>query len=132
MSALATKLSTGTAATAIAAATLFAPTGVANAAPAEGSHFGFAGRSVVEPCGPTTTPCAPVADPGVFQSRKALVAAAEATPIFEFNPIQFVPGFLRPLYSWFTQNINFGVCVGGVSVKIGPYGRVTATRASSC
>ena len=29
------------------------------------------------------------------------------TTVFTFTPLALVPGFLRPLFSWFTQNLNF-------------------------
>jgi len=53
------------------------------------------------------------------------------TVIFEFNPLNFIPDFLKPLFGWF-ENINFESCVGGLSTTIGPYGTVTTSISRGC
>ncbi|MGU3497924.1 hypothetical protein [Mycobacterium sp. C31M] len=53
-------------------------------------------------------------------------------PVFTFTPLSLVPGFLKPAYSWFTQNLNFEACVFGASVKVGPYGTTTFSVGRGC
>lgn len=53
------------------------------------------------------------------------------TNFFEFSPIAFVPGFLRPFFGWFSR-LNFEICAFGLSVRLGPYGSVSASVGRGC
>ena len=53
-------------------------------------------------------------------------------PILTFTPLDRIPGFLQPLWGFFTRNINFQACVLGVSVTIGPYGTRTVSLNRGC
>jgi hypothetical protein len=57
----------------------------------------------------------------------AAVGTLAATPIFTFEPLAYIPGFLRPFFGPILNSFNFSACFGGFGIKIGPYGRVTAT-----
>lgn len=75
--------------------------------------------------------------PNLFQNNLWWFGAANPNPpprstIFEFEPLTLVPGFLRPAYGWFTQNLNFEACIGGGSVKVGPYGSTTVSVGRGC
>jgi hypothetical protein len=56
----------------------------------------------------------------------------DTTDWLVFNPLPLIPGFLQPLYGWFTQYLDFEVCAFGFSAKIGPYGTITASVGSTC
>ncbi|MGW0161199.1 hypothetical protein ACWDUN_18000 [Mycobacterium sp. NPDC003323] len=154
MSAIARKISTGTAACAIAAAATLSSTAVAQAdiAPAPlaalGSQIGEA------QCDPTTTDtCDPVglpsasavaaaaADPGfpdnLIQNEfwwlgRANPNAPPRETILEFQPMSLVPGFLKPLYGWFTGKWDVEICFLGLTGTLGPYGTATLSIGRGC
>lgn len=153
MSALARKINIGVAAGALAAAATFTPISVAQAdttfaTGTVGSQIGSA------QCVPTEAePCVPLAaavvqgasasaTPGsiirsVFQNDLWWIGRANPTPppradVLVFTPISLVPGFLKPLYGWFTQNLDFEVCLLGATVTVGPYGTTTASVGRGC
>lgn len=72
----------------------------------------------------------------IFQNRLIWIGPANPNPpagtktVFEFAPLALIPGFLRPLYSWFTQSLNFQICIGGISAKVGPYGTISGSVSS--
>jgi hypothetical protein len=76
--------------------------------------------------------------PNPLQNSWLWFGPANPTPppgtqnFFTFNPLPLIPGFLQPLWGWFTQNLNFQVCFLGFSVKVGPYGTVTGSVGPSC
>ena len=53
------------------------------------------------------------------------------TPVFTFYPLNLLPGFIRPLFGWFAD-INFEVCIVGLTLRIGPYGAVTGSYGRGC
>ncbi|MBI3216027.1 MAG: hypothetical protein HYZ38_19575 [Mycobacterium sp.] len=53
------------------------------------------------------------------------------TPVLAFSPLALVPGFLQPLFGWY-KNIRFTACVFGVTLRIGPYGTLTAGYSKGC
>jgi len=53
------------------------------------------------------------------------------TPVFTFQPLNLIPGFLRPLFSWFAD-INYEICVVGFTLHIGPYGTVSGSYGRGC
>ncbi|MDZ7885532.1 MAG: hypothetical protein U5N53_22735 [Mycobacterium sp.] len=152
MSVIARKINIGLAAGAMAAAATLTPITVAQAdtttfaVSTVGSQIGAA------QCVPTdTVSCAPLAaanlqgasaTPGqiiqsIFQNDLWWIGRANPNPppqsnILVFTPISLVPGFLKPVYGWFTQNLNFEVCLLGGSVKIGPYGTTTVSVGRGC
>jgi hypothetical protein len=154
MSAIARKISVGIATGAMAAAATLSPVTVANAdtSIAISSLGSKIGSAECEPT--TTTACAPVGLPSaaavsgalpspggivrsVFQNDLWWVGPANPNPparseIFVFTPMSMVPGFLKPAYGWFTQNLNFEVCLLGGSVKVGPYGTTTVSVGRGC
>jgi hypothetical protein len=153
MSTISTKIQTGTAACAIALAATLTPAAIANASPvspATASLGGSAGvgSAVVAPeCFPVGSPACEAAVGisasggaivrSIFQNRFVWIGTPNPTPperttIFVFAPLGLIPGFIRPLYSWFTQNLNFETCVLGASVKVGPYGTVTGSVGKGC
>jgi hypothetical protein len=157
MSTISTKMQTGTAACAIALAATLTPAAIANASPASppiaslGGSAGVGSAVVAPDCVPTGSgKCeeAGVSAAGVSASGGATIRSffqnrlvwfgtpnpnpPERTTIFEFSPLGLIPGFLRPLYGWFTQNLNFEACILGASVKVGPYGSVTGAVGNGC
>jgi hypothetical protein len=152
MSAIARKINIGIAAGALAAAATLTPITVAQAdsttfaVSTVGSQIGSA------QCVPTdVAPCAPLAaanfqsanaTPGgiiqsIFQNDLWWIGQANPTPpprseVLVFTPISLVPGFLKPLYGWFTQNLNFEVCLLGATVTVGPYGTTTVSVGRGC
>ncbi|MGW0161200.1 hypothetical protein ACWDUN_18005 [Mycobacterium sp. NPDC003323] len=73
----------------------------------------------------------------IFQNDLWWIGQANPNPpdrstVLEFVPMSLVPGFLKPVYGWFTQNLNFEVCLLGGSVKIGPYGTTTVSVGRGC
>lgn len=152
MSAVALKLNSGIAAGLICAAATLSPATTANAdttfaaAGTLGSQVGSA------QCEPTaTTSCEPVGLP-----TAAAVAAADPTfpdsliqndfwwlgranpnapprsTILEFTPMSLVPGFLKPLYGWFTAKWDVEICLFGLTGTLGPYGTTTISIGRSC
>lgn len=151
MSAIARKINIGIAAGAMAAAATLTPVTVAQAdttiaVSTVGSQIGSA------QCVPTALePCVPLAaanlqsasaTPGsiiqsIFQNNLWWIGRANPTPppradVLVFTPISLVPGFLKPLYGWFTQNLNFEVCLLGGTVTVGPYGTTTVSVGRGC
>ena len=156
---IATKVKIGTAACAIAAATVLTPATVAQADPAVPvPTVGLGSAANISDCpagapdcdGPQadgllpTTPSIGAttiaADNGprsIIQNRFIWIGPANPNPpprsdIFVFTPLTLVPGFLKPLWGFFTQHLNFEVCIGGLSARVGPYGSVSASLGSSC
>ena len=148
MTGIATKVKMGTAAGALVLATVLTPAGVAQADPVAPVPQAGIGNSV--DCDPAETPCA--ADlrfapnfsasligppPNIIQNDIWWFGPANPNPppratVFTFQPLALIPGFLRPLYGFFTQNLNFEVCFGGFSVQVGPYGSVSGTVGRHC
>jgi hypothetical protein len=157
---LATKLHIGTAACALAAAAVLTPLPAAQAQPfapvplasSPGSLGGSAGggAALISPtCTPATSPdcvnpLAPTAKstlglPGghtILQNPLWWFGHPNPnpptqTPVFTFYPLNLIPGFLRPLFSWFAD-INFEVCIVGFTLHIGPYGTVSGSYSRGC
>ena len=98
-----------------------------------GNHSNSAANSVVSPSAvPNQGPAYQI-----FHNRLVWVGAPNPTPptgtrpIFEVHPLNLLPGFLRPFFGWF-ENLNFQACFAGLSVKVGPYGTVSATIGRHC
>lgn len=53
------------------------------------------------------------------------------TTVFQFYPLALIPGFLQPLFGWFGA-INFEACIGGLTLRIGPYGTVSGSYSRGC
>lgn len=154
MSAIARRISVGLATGAMAAAATLSPVTVAHAdtsiaISSLGSKIGSA------ECEPTTTaPCPPAAKlptaaalqsasgpsefiQSIFQNDLWWVGKANPNPparseVLVFTPLSLVPGFLKPLYGWFTQNLNFEVCLLGGTITVGPYGTTTVSVGRGC
>ena len=150
MSTVSAKISTGIAACGIAAAAVLTP-GVANAAPFPQSAVGGIGGAVTltSTCPDGTNDCLNSATPGdnvaavapsqtnIFQNGLWWFGPSNPTPppqttVFEFYPVTLIPGFLQPIYGWFTQNINFEACILGATLQIGPYGTVRGSYSQGC
>lgn len=142
MSAITRKIKVGLAAGAMATAATLAPVTVAPAAQAAPAS-GVAGQSLIQPAcvpGPgVICPAAVVqaAPNNIFQNQIWWIGGANPTPpprsdILVFTPLSLVPGFLKPAYGWFTQNLNFEVCLLGGSIKVGPYGTTTVSVGRGC
>jgi hypothetical protein len=130
-----TRLQAGTAAVAIAAAAAFTPAVVAQAQPVDFTHVSEAvGASITDLwyVGDGANPLRPI-----YQNPLIWFGTPNANPpagvtIFEFTPLPLIPGFLRPLYGWFTQNLNFEACILGATVKVGPYGTISGSLTRGC
>ena len=46
--------------------------------------------------------------------------------------MSLVPGFLKPLYGWFTAARDLEVCVFGLTATLGPYGTTTVSVGRGC
>jgi hypothetical protein len=58
--------------------------------------------------------------------------AVSGTTIIDFQPLSLVPGFLQPIVGALTNLVpQFNVCVAGLGVSVGAYGRVTV-KTSAC
>jgi len=155
MTRISRKTRIGAAAAAIAIAAALTPTPVAQAdpvAPMPLSSLGAAATAAVEDCVAGAPDCDSTAGvingsasttaifgppPNIFQNQFYWFGPANLTPpprstVFTFTPLSLIPGFLKPLYSWFTQHLNFEVCILGASVKIGPYGSITGSVGRGC
>lgn len=149
MTGIARKLQIGTAATAIALASVLTSTGVAQAGPAAPVPQAGIGNSVE--CDPADTTCVEPTlafapnfsasligpPPNILQNDIWWFGPANTNPparatVFTFEPLALIPGFLRPLYGFFTQNLNFELCFAGFSVQVGPYGSVSGTVGRHC
>lgn len=53
------------------------------------------------------------------------------TVILTWYPLNLLPASIRPLFSWF-YNMNYQACVGGITIRIGPYGAVTTSYGHGC
>ena len=53
------------------------------------------------------------------------------TVIFTWYPLNLLPAFIRPLFGWF-YDLNYQACVGGITIRIGPYGAVTTSYGNGC
>jgi len=63
---------------------------------------------------------------GTAQAGAVSTLALPGTTVFEFTPLSFVPGFLKPIAGWFLSLIpQFNICLGGLGVSVGPYGSLT-------
>lgn len=153
MSAIARKINIGLAAGAMAAAATLTPVTVAHAVPATetisavGGHAGVLSEPDCEtvsgaPCAEGMMQAAALPTPGsvvrsIFQNELWWIGQANPNPparsdILVFTPMSLIPGFLKPAYGWFTQNLNFEVCLLGGSVKVGPYGTTTVSVGRGC
>ena len=154
MNKLGTKLQIGTATCAVAAAAVLIPLPAAQAA-SPGSLGGSAGGgaeliAVTPDCDPTTsTDCATTLAPSAAALPSLLpggntilqnplwwfgppnTTPPPQTPVFTFYPLNLLPGFIRPLFSWFAD-INFEACVLGFTLHIGPYGAVSGSYGRGC
>lgn len=54
------------------------------------------------------------------------------TTFFTFTPLALIPNWIRPLYSWFTQSLNFSTCIFGITLSIGPYGTTKLGYSRGC
>jgi hypothetical protein len=158
---IAKKVQIGTAACAIAAAAALTPLPAAQADPvvpsplasSPGSLGGSAGGDAVlmaPDCVPVGSPaCTTTVAPSVSSSASLLPGGhtifqnplwwfgtpnptpPTQTPVFTFYPLNLIPGFIRPLFSWFAD-INYEACVFGFTLHIGPYGAVSGSYSRGC
>jgi hypothetical protein len=148
MTAIGTRIQTGTAACVIAAAAILTPAAVANAEPAAPIPMAGLGTSVCDPseAADCTTAVAPFASnasslfigppPNILQNSFWWFGTPNPnpptqTPVFTFHPLNLIPAFLRPLFGWFAT-INFEACIGGLTLRIGPYGTVSGSYSRGC
>lgn len=150
MSAIALKINSGVAAGLICAAATLSPVTTANADTGIASAGTLGSQVGSAQCVPTaTTPCDPIglptaaavaaADPtfpdSLIQNRFWWLGPANDHPrseILVFTPLSLVPGFLKPAYSWFTQNWDVELCVFGLTGTLGPYGTTTLSVGRGC
>jgi hypothetical protein len=161
MTTIATKFQIGTAACAIAVASALGSAPIASADPAApvplaslGTSAGGGSAALLQDCEVGSPDCDDLSadlsgeasalfiplppPPNPLQNAFWWFGPANPTPppdttaFFTFNPLPLIPGFLQPLWGWFTQNLDFEVCVLGFSAKVGPYGTFTASVGSSC
>lgn len=45
--------------------------------------------------------------------------------VIQFQPLSLAPGSLKPVYAWFTENLNFNANIFSASLQVGPCGTVT-------
>lgn len=134
---IANSLKVGAAACAIAAVGAVVPMPVAQAAPivpvpaATGSSltclFGLA-----PPCQPG--PGSALVANSLFYLGNRNETPPVRTDIFNLQVgvlLNLIPIIGPPLAGWFNQ-LNFEVCLGGLSARIGPYGNVTASVGQGC
>ena len=147
MTTFATRIQTGTAACVIAAAAVLTPTAVANADPAQLPLAGV-GAGL---CDPATSSACDVVSPFAIPSGASSIPTGPSpifqnplwwfgtpnpnpptqTTVFTFFPLALVPGFIRPLFSWFNL-YNLELCVGGLTLQVGPYGTVKGSYSRGC
>ncbi|MDO3400746.1 hypothetical protein QWI29_11960 [Mycolicibacterium neoaurum] len=145
MSAVSRKVSMGLAAGALAAAATLTPVTVAQAETPQASVLSsMVGAAQCDPSVTAGCPSQANALPtpeqavrGIFQNNLWWFGTANPTPppsspVFTFQPLSLVPGFLKPLYGWFTQNLNLEACVFGASLRVGPYGTTTFSVGRGC
>lgn len=156
MSALARKINIGVATCAMAAAATLTPATVAQAQPAP-APIGVVGGQLGQlsdtdcvtvsgaPCatafvaaaaGPSATSTPGSIVRSIFQNDLWWIGKANPnvarSEILAFTPLSLVPGFLKPLYGWFTKSLNFEVCLLGATVTVGPYGRTSLSVGRGC
>jgi len=158
MNRLGTKLQIATATCAVAAAAVLMPLPAAQAASSPGSVGGSAGGGAeliaITPdtpdCDPTTSPdCATTLAPSASLLPSLLPGGGTIlqnplwwfgppnptpptqTPVFTFYPLNLLPGFIRPLFSWFAD-INYEICIVGLTLRIGPYGAISGSYSRGC
>lgn len=147
---MALKLNSGIAAGLICAAATLSPVTTAHADTTIASAGALGSRVGSATCEPTaTTSCDPIglptaaavaaADPtfpdSLIQNRFWWLGPANDHPrstILEFTPMSLVPGFLKPLYGWFTQKWDVELCVFGLTGTLGPYGTVKLSVGRGC
>jgi len=146
------KVSVGAAACVITAAAALTPMPVAQADPiaplplaSAGSVGGSAGgEGALVACDPSVSPdCAAVASITAFPGGGTILqnrlwwfgppnpAPPTQTPVFVFYPLNLLPAFIRPLFSWFAD-INYEACILGLTLQIGPYGAVSGSYSRGC
>jgi hypothetical protein len=149
MNKLTTKVQIGTAACAMVAAAALTPLPAAHAASTPGSVGGSAGggASLLAPCDPTTSAACATVAPGasafavpsvtsIFQNPLWWFGTPNPnpptqTPVFTFLPLNLLPSFIRPFFGWFA-NINFEACIGGLTLRVGPYGALSGGYSRGC
>ena len=57
--------------------------------------------------------------------------APPLTPVFAFQPLNLLPDFLRPVFSWFAD-IDYTACIAGLTLRVGPYGTVSGGYSRGC
>lgn len=152
MSAIALKINSGIAAGLVCAAATLSPMATANAdtpiatAGSIGSQVGSAqcvptATTACEPIGLPTAAALAAADPtfpdSLIQNRfwwlgRENPNAPPRSTILEFTPMSLVPGFLKPLYGWFTGKWDLEICVFGLTATLGPYGTTTVSVGRGC
>jgi hypothetical protein len=128
---IATKISAGLAASAIAvAAGVMAPS--AHAAPVAPA-----------PAAPITHMVEPALTPGTLHLGDLPLEiwwlGNDANPngptdkvtVLSIQPLMLLPGALRPLFGWF-ESLNLDVCIAGVGVRLAEYGKLSVSLARSC
>jgi hypothetical protein len=141
MTTIATKLQTGTAACAIAAAAALIPLPAASAAPAVplpaatglGSALGSA-TCLVPVFQPSECAAGAATLGGVFYLGPNDPTPPVRTDILTLNPTPLfllIPIIGVPLAGWWSS-LDIEVCVGGLSARIGGYGTLTASIGSGC
>lgn len=134
-----TKFQTGAAACAIAGAAVLTPAVAAQAdivavpVPAGPAFFDFVASPVV-----TDFMASPVLGSASYATEAGWWFWGPGpgddgpTTFFEFQPINLVPAFLRPLYSWWTSVWDFSTCAFGITFSIGPYGTTRLGYSRGC
>lgn len=153
MSAIARKINIGVATCAMAAAATLTPVTVAHAVPAT-APIGVVGTTAgsLDSTDCTTVSGAPCASsfagasalPGpsgivrsIFQNELWWIGGAAPgselrSEILVFTPLSLVPGFAKPLYGWFTKNLDFQACLLGGTFTVGAYGRTSLSIGRGC
>jgi hypothetical protein len=123
-----TKVQVGAAACAVAAAAVLTPAAVAAAKPdlmpatPVTNMFQFS-----QDVPPWWSPLFGATGPGI---GAITTSGLPGTPILSFQPLSLLPGFIQPLFGWFS-GLNLGVCVAGLGVSVGPYGTVSV-KSGAC
>lgn len=134
---IANSVKVGAAACAIAAVGAVMPMPVAQAAPIIPAPTAV-GSSLTCLFG-IVSPCEPGPGSAIVANSLIYLGARNATPPVRTDILNLQVGVLLnlipiigpPLAGWFNQ-LNFEVCVGGLSARIGPYGNVTASVGQGC
>lgn len=152
MSTIALKINSGIAAGLMCAAATLSPVTTANAdttIATAGTLGSQVGNALCEPT--ATTSCEPIglptaaalaaADPTFPDSLiqndfwwlgRANPNAPPRSEILVFTPLSLVPGFLKPAFSWFTQNWDVEICIFGLTATLGPYATTTLSVGRGC